>query len=400
MSSWRSYHAHSSELDRLILDCVHPALERHRGQLERAFWERHYAGGPHLRVRLRGDRAGLDAASGDLVAATERFLAEHPSPDLEGYSEERAAALLEREGVPAGLEDLRYRNNVVLARPYRRRELFTGAPDALELAEDFRHETGPLVVEILRGPHPKLEAVLRLYFLKALFGSGGDIRRGSVAWKSHWEGFAAGFPSTELLERIGEAYERDRERIHALMDEVLDLHRRGALGEDPVLERWHRILDSFSRRIRRLLDEGREILRQPATPEAARELRERVLGSLKRESSFVSRFWADERFIASLRHEPRFQVPRALTNLLYLLVPAVGLTPLDKMALCYYAHRPVEERFGCDLEALLESNVAEVVERHARNVAAGASPVTESTVRGTGRRGRTTEGGNDEVCGS
>lgn len=400
MSSWRSCHVHSSELDRLILGCVHPVLERHRDRLDLLFWERHYAGGPHLRVRLRGGRDALDTACRDLAAAAERFLAAHPSPDLADYSEARAAALLERDGVPPGLEDLRYRNNVVLERPYRRRELFTGAPDALELAEAFRHEAGPLVVEILRGPRPKLEAVLRLYFLKALFGRRGDIRQGSVAWKSHWEGFVAGLSSTELPERVVRGYERNRERIHGLMDEVLDLHRRGALAEDPILRRWHRILETFDRRTRRMLREGREILRQPATPEEAREGRDRALRSLKRESSFVTRFWGDERFVTSVRHEPRFQVPRMLTNLLYLLVPAVGLTPLDKMTLCYYAHRPVEERFDCDLEALLAANIAEVIERHARNVAAGASPVTESTVGGTGRRGSIVQPEEDEIRGS
>lgn len=392
MSSWRSFHLHSSELDRLILACVHPVIEDHRERLSLAFWERHYAGGPHLRVRLRGDSPDLDAAARDLVTRARRFLAEHPSADLEDYSEERAAALLERDGVPPALEDLRYRNNAVLERPYRRRELFTGAPDALELAEDFRHETEPLAVEILRGPRPKLEAVLRLYFVKALFRSKGDIRQGSVAWKSHWEGFAAGFPSTQVLDRIVQAYEGNRTRIHALMDDVLDLHRRGALREDPVLHRWHRVLETFDRRTRRLLAEGRQLLRQPASPAEARELRERVLRGFERDSSFVRTFWADERFVASIGREPRFQVPRLLTNLLYLLVPAVGLTPLEKMTLCYFAHRPVEERFGCDLEALLASSISRAIERHET---AGAAPVTDPGIDGTLRRERIIEGTED-----
>lgn len=44
-----------SALDRLILDCVWPVLSPARDLLYRGCWERHYAGGPHLRVTLSGE---------------------------------------------------------------------------------------------------------------------------------------------------------------------------------------------------------------------------------------------------------------------------------------------------------------------------------------------------------
>lgn len=49
---WRNYQIYYTDVDRLIVECAAPLTDRLRPATRTAFWERHYAGGPHLRVRV------------------------------------------------------------------------------------------------------------------------------------------------------------------------------------------------------------------------------------------------------------------------------------------------------------------------------------------------------------
>ncbi len=367
MSSWRAFHVHYSHVDRLILDCVHPALERWTRRLERRYWERHYAGGPNLRIRLRGSAEALESATADLVPTIERFLAEHPSPDLDSYDERRAAELLEREDAPE--EDLTYRNNVLSEHSYPPDHNVLVSSEAAELMDDFRHDVMPLTGRILSGSLARREQMLRLFFLQAIVAV-GDLRGGCVSWKSHWEGFAATFPVLAVIDRIRDTYRHNRETIRRHMLEVETLHAEGALERDPVLADWHQLMTSYRSRIKESLRAGMQFTKQPKTPEEAAQARQELDQHLLRDSEFVRTFWSDERFIASIQHEPGFQTPRALTNLLYNLVSFVGLNPIDKMAICYYAHRIVEEHFDCDLTDILKRNMKRMNQIHGHRFAA------------------------------
>ena len=46
------------------------------------------------------------------------------------------------------------------------------------------------------------------------------------------------------------------------------------------------------------------------------------------------------------------------------LISVLGLRFVDKLALCYYAHRIIEEHFNCDLTDILRTTMAFVVNRH------------------------------------
>jgi hypothetical protein len=369
MSDRRTIHIHYTDLDRLILECVHPVLERVGGTLERRYWDRHYAGGPHLRVRLVGGEA-VHAAVGEVVRAAERFVAEHPSADVAHYSPERAAEMLRREGEEWEEDDLGYRNNVVLERAHRSRSGEYVSGEAEALAEEFRHDAEPLVAHILAGPRPAAEQVLRLYFLHALLATRGRLPEGAVSFKSHWEGFAAGFPVAEVPERIAASYAGQRDTLVALMLEVEGLYRRGALAEDPLLGAWSDLMARYAERTRQSLRRGTHITPQPATLREASESREALFNYLRRESEFIRVLWDDPRFIAAVQFEPGFLVPRVLVNLLYIVVAAAGLSTLDRMTLCHHAFRTVEDHFDRDLTDILRGNVAGALARSAHRVPA------------------------------
>jgi hypothetical protein len=364
MSEWRSYHIYYGDLDSLILGCVHPFLERARPRLERVFWERHFAGGPHLRVRLRGSGDEVSKQGSILVREGRRFLAGRPSANLATYSEARAAALMEKEGEVASPEELMYRNNTVEEHAYRPPRQVFASDDAVALAEDFRNDSMPLAARVLGEQRSRSESLLRLFFLQALVVTRGDMPGGCVACRSHWEGFAATFGAPQPIERIRESQRANRGAILEIMREVTERFEQGILDQDPLLAGWRDLLETYRSRTLRDLAEGKQITQQPQTLEEARQARERVVGNLHTESAFVDTFWSDERFIASLQYEPSWLVPRVLVNLLYQFVATVGIGPIDRMALCYYVFRAAEEHYDRDLNEILKGNIAKTSAAH------------------------------------
>ena len=369
MTHWRSIHVHYGDLDRLVLECVHPVLERVQAGLERRWWERHYAGGSHLRICLRGDEPTLSAAADDVRAAAEAFMAAHPSPDSTTYSEARAAELMRREDEPFTDNDLHYRNNQVVERPYHSRREAHVSDDAAELAQDFRHDAVSLATRILAGPRDVREALLRLYFAHALSVCGGRLAEGSVSFKSHWSGFASNFPAPQVVQRIEAAYEAGREAIAALLADVLLRWDQEELAGDAVLGEWRELMKRYGARAAQLLAAGTHITAQPRSLAEARASREVVLNGLKRDNEFVRALWADERFMAAVQHEPGFLVPRVQVNLLYLLVAAAGMNAIDRMSLCHFAYRAAEDHSGRDLTDIVRQNVARAVRSHEHQLA-------------------------------
>jgi hypothetical protein len=359
-SPWRALHVYSSALEPLLLERIGPFFERHATELEEGFWERHYAGGTHVRVRLRAEPARLEALVGELRAELEAHLAAQPSPDVQGYSVARVAKLLELEGLDPANEDLEYRNNVVLERPYPVPGQTFASPGARALAESFRRRSGPLALRLLASDRSRREEVLRLYLGLALFVGRRQYPPGCVSYKSHWEGFAATFPVEQVVERIREGYVEHRERLLELVEEV-QAGQAAGFESDPLLAEWWRLLDETRTEARALFERGEALIEHPESLEAAAQMREKLFTIVRRPSDFVETLWADERFITLLRHDLAFHVPRVLVNLLYDLVAAVGLAPLDKMALCHHVFRAVEEARQCDLNALLRENMAAVV---------------------------------------
>jgi thiopeptide-type bacteriocin biosynthesis protein len=356
MSEWSGIHIYYRDLDRLIVDCVQPALEREAGGLERRFWERHYAGGPHLRIRLRGAPDAVRAAEDAVAAAAEAYVAGNPSPALATYSPTHAETLMRKEGEEPDPADLRYRNNLVERRPYRpARELFA-SDQALALAEDFRHDTVALAARVLSSGRAKNEEVLRIYFMHALVICRGNMPAGMVSCRSHWEGFAASFPAVEALDRIRATYERSRDSIRASLREVAAAFRAGP-GTDPVVDRWRELVEEYEARTRRHIAAGEPITEQPTTPAEVKEMREKVFTHFHTESGFVNTFWSDDRFIASMQFEPGWLAPRVMTNLLYQFVSTVGISPMERMALCHFAYRSAEEEYGADCAEILRGNI-------------------------------------------
>lgn len=362
MSCWRKYHVYYSDVDRLIVECVFPCLQRLEGRLETSFWERHYVGGPNLRVLVRGSASSVADAGRDLVRTVEAFLAHYPSENVP-YSETRAAALVQLEGSTVDNGELTYRNNVVEEHPPESDQHRYASDAAADLVARFRHDMTPLAAQLIGSRRPKREELLRLFFLQPLVVCQGNLPAGCVSYRSHWEGFSV-TTAPDVIARIRDTYSRNRERIIDLMLAVVARHEQGP-DHDPLLSSWSALLSRYAREAREILADGTPLTKQPSTPDDVRRLRGSQPDALRQRSPFARVLGSDDRFLPSTQYEPAFLVPRVLTNLLYILVASVGLNPVERMALCYFTYSAAEEHYRRDLTETLQQTVSQIVEKHA-----------------------------------
>src|SRR5262249_54254096 len=145
--------------------------------------------------------------------------------------------------------------------------------------------------------------------------------------------------------------------------EIQQRYKTRDFSGDPILREWFVLLQRYGEKAEAILRNGGQIS-ITMTPEEIRKYRE-SFAQKSEPNEFMLVLLEDERFIAAFRHEPALAWPRALTNLLYMVLPTLGLTVLDRMALCYFVHRAVEIHFQCDLTNVLRSTVAAVLSKGA-----------------------------------
>ena len=363
MSEWRNWHIYYTELDRFIRSCLAPVLDRYSTGLETYFFERHYAGGAHLRVRVRGTSQVLDQFSPGLVREVENYIASYPSLPVTNYSERGSVKLLAMEEDDAEGSDLTYHVNEILSRPYGRLEHRLASNEAAALLEQFLHDAIPLCMAVLNSNRPKLDEGLRLCLLEALLVS-GSLSAGCLSFKSHWEGLATFYCSEQLVTRILARYAEQRLRIFHLIAEVKTHYENETICEDQVLDLWRALINQYSARVKAILRAGTPITVQPKSTDEVRAMRASIGENAIDKNPFLRVLWGDERFLASFQCEENLLYPRVLTNLLYNLLSLIGLRFIDKTALCYYAQRGVEEYCNCDLTSMMARTVGHFVNKH------------------------------------
>lgn len=352
------------DLDDLIVRCVDPILRPVCAEFQTCYWRRHYAGGSHLRIVIKGDPVPVASLMSSLRLHTEQFMRERPSATQTRYSAARAAELLALEGEECDPCLLEYKENVFLE---SHRTMTRGhvTPAAAALGSDFLRDSMGLAVTIISDRSQRRALVLRLYILYALLLARGTSARGFISFKSHWEGFVSAGGSHAFIELVDAQYQRVEDECLAHVAYVRDALAHDSIGQDEVLSEWKAICERYMKAARRVLAEGHALTRQPRSLEEARRMRETYRARKQRDRRFTERLWKDERFMASVQFDHDFLTARVMTNLLYMLVAAVGLTYLDRMALCHHAYRTAEQAYGCDLTDLLQTEIDIIVARHA-----------------------------------
>ncbi len=364
-AQWVNVCAFYTDLDRLFLECLVPLLGSLRDRVQLRFCERHYAGGPHFRIRVLVDFSSKADVERALLSGIQSFVRSWPSETVATYSPRCAAALLEKEGEFFEAEQLHYRVNCVEPRPYERRgERRRLSEDGCSLLEEFLDNAFDLTAYILATRAPKMEMALRLMLVEALFVS-GSLPEGVVSFRSHLEGFLSTSKKDAFIERIKSQYREHRNRVIEVISEVSQQWSDQTLCSDRLIDNWLKIMETAKARALCQLAAGRFVTSGFESVADVREAKAWLAERGVTHSKFIDALYVDERFMYLCRVEPAMMWPRVITNLLYSLFALIGITIAQRTALCYYVTNAGEEHCECRLIDILQRNIDRVVARNA-----------------------------------
>ncbi|MGH1364944.1 MAG: lantibiotic dehydratase C-terminal domain-containing protein [Calditrichia bacterium] len=364
MKVWKNVNVYYSNLDKLILDCVEPTMNEKHEQIVDWFWDRHYAGGMHLRIRFKCSQNESEALIGELTDVFERFLLAHPLPAQKSYDVNRVEQMLQKEEEEYTPEDLLFRTNCVVNRPYLRFQEKYLSQESVYFLEDFYCEAKPLCLQMMRSNDQKTVSMLKLYFLTALM-LGKSYPAGVVGYRSHWEGFRMQMAEQNVgvLDAIEKVFRSNKSNLEELMLVIEKQHRGEETPCDLLLESWGKLINKYRTRALELFDRGVPILPQFNSEEELDVVRNKYARQ-KEKSEFVERLYEDKRFFLAIKDSRSFTGNRIVLTMLYNMVGLLGLSMMEKFQLCYLAHQTVENYFQSDSLEILAANIRETIAEH------------------------------------
>ncbi|MDT0303590.1 thiopeptide maturation pyridine synthase [Streptomonospora wellingtoniae] len=335
---WQAIHVHYSDdnQDRLILDAVRPLFERVAADVPEAYFTPHWRRGPHLRLLFRaGDEVFHDVvrpAARDVVGA---FLRDRPATTK--LDEARVLPLherlAEREGEKGPLRPFQPNNTLTVER-YDPRLHMLGNRETAELQARFYVAATPLAFAMIEGtPDPgdrrRLAFALLIATVHAFTATG--LAQSYATFRSHAEAFLATTPGGEEYRSEWDAqYTRYAERFETELVEALatvDGHRDSV----PFLRQWVDTMRPVERDVRALQHVG-TLHMPPADLSAPRSEFHRAL--------------AASPGAAAVLQGPEFTVFRQLINYFYLHLTRIGLSAMERNALCHIAANTAERHYG------------------------------------------------------
>jgi hypothetical protein len=337
---WRSIHVYyHDDQDRLVVDAVRPLFGAIAGEVDAAYFTRHWRRGPHVRLNVRADndvyentvRPAVDEIVGGYLKAR---------PSTVDIDERELAPLhetlarLERDTGPLSpwLPD-----NSIHDAGYDQRQHVLGPVTNADLIADFYVATNDIafaMAEHVLLTGQRLAPCLDLMVATAQAYSGGGLTRGFVSFRSHAEAFLSGTPGAQRYravwqDRYAERADQLRERI----DEVLAT--LDGTGDVPLVRDWVSAVRPIHRRSTQLISVGTLLSDEPAPPPGTNGV-----------SPFHDVLLSGPTYSTEIRNSLWFRGYRVMLNCLYLQFTRHGVRPVDRMLLCHLVANAVEERIG------------------------------------------------------
>ncbi|MDL4773941.1 thiopeptide maturation pyridine synthase [Actinomadura xylanilytica] len=330
--------------DRLVLEGIRPVLRRIAGEVDHAYFARHWIRGPHVRLNVQCEPGVLEAVARPAVdEVLGGFLAEHPSRARLNLDEHlpmhRRLAELESE-----TEDLlpwHADNSIHL---YAGPEPSPEDESSARLLADFYTATNELVFaaldDVASGAR-RLGIAFDLMICTAHALSGVGLARGGLSFRSHAEAFLHGYPEGHGLRRAwDEHYGRNAavlvDRVRAVVSTVDGTE--GSSAPVPHVRSWNRALGPFRARAERMAASGG--LDEQAPPPGLDVADLTQVSPFHREL-FASAGWQEQTDAAGW-----FLCYKLLLNYTYLHLTRLGVTPTERFLLCHLAASAVEEAHG------------------------------------------------------
>ncbi|MVN86629.1 hypothetical protein GO986_07605 [Deinococcus sp. HMF7620] len=344
----------------LLRDLVLPlVLEiQARPGIERAYAERHWKFGPHVRLIVQGEDGAMQAALDAAKVQAEAYLAAHPSAavlDEAAYlARSEKLGTLELEPGPYG--PLRPDNSVVVgAAPDRQGVL--GSPEAEDFRAQYFAALTPAVLRTLQADTGNTaERLIRLARIFVLYASTYPfgVYSGHISYRSHLEEFLFRQGGGEKLRAaFAQKYAPIRQEVLRAVDGV------SSGGRDEVLSLWET-------QFRRMWPIGRQLADAGLLAADPTATMQRAAAGINPEAQARWAFGPDYQFSEfhqELRkfnisetwyHVEMFSTYRTLMNFMYSVLPLMDISPTERYFVNYMVSEAMQELHGQDWQGFFE----------------------------------------------
>lgn len=352
---WHSAHIYyNDDKDPLLIHCIKPLAGtlQQESLIERFFFERHWRGGPHLRLRFYADESVFESAVKPRIESQiGAYLRQHPS--AKQIKEEDVRQLHEQlalQEVEDGDFVPLYPNNTIQYLAYvPKTKVFLGE-QGVELIEDYYESTNEVVLSILERTGSdrakRLEETFDLMVITA--ATLAEIKRSFLAYRSHAEGFIGDSRDPlRLRQHFDARYESQRQALQARIQQITSA-LNSELGDAPMQADWAKINRAFHQRARALIASGKVkvlvqedmlALWQPAHIKEFDRRKQTIMAN----SQFHEALQTNEAAQSFMQTDVEFLSARLILNYMYLTIARLGVSPMEKFFLAYLIARSVEE---------------------------------------------------------
>lgn len=324
----------------LILDGVRPLFDRLAAEVSGMYYTRHWRRGPHLRLNIHCDAISLDAVVRPAAEAViGGFLVESPSTALlDPYVQlpmHRRLAQLEAD---TGQLLPWYGDNSFFFTAFEDRSSVLGGPEAASLLADFYTETNRLafhMTESIVANSQRLAVGFDLMIATAYQLSGLSVAGGSIAFRSHAEGFLNVFPEAQDMRRGWDEHYRRHGPALASRVRAVIATLDGSSEKTPFVRDWVGALIPLRERAARLLNDAK------IQPSHAASIY--TTADFVEHSEFHRKLYDHPGWDSGVESTAWFRLYRLILNLTYLQLTRLGIRPAERFLLCHLAANTVQD---------------------------------------------------------
>jgi hypothetical protein len=366
-----SLNIYYGNLDKLITECVTPAMDSLSSEIRLWFWERACIGGKHLKVRWREKSENRPVVGEKLIRVFSEFQSKNPSRLSAVYHPSAVQRLIETEKRNVTQDELEQKTDCAVSMPYERQPDDDASDELIEILHCFLNDTREFCTKIILSEADRKLLGLQLIAVFAI-EQFGDLENGCITFRAHWDNYENWFKPSILPERIKEHYASNKAEFHKIVNEIMTLHQNGELDSNPVYAEWIRILRKYRLLVHRKQEEFVVFVPNPTTPQGviatSNYLNEQNTDS--RSEEFLRRLYSEPDYLGSLSVNKGLQMTRVMVNLIYHVISNLGISAFQRMSFCYFLHRSVEE--------ILDIDIIDKLDEQMKNYLAQKQPLSEA----------------------
>ncbi|WP_339191810.1 lantibiotic dehydratase C-terminal domain-containing protein [Bacillus sp. FSL K6-1003] len=317
-------------------------------QIERFYFTRHWIGGPHIRLNFElNDDKNWESLYKIISCQIERFLVEYPSKStlVNKNWDKYTTALLKLEQQKAHENETKlHPDNFWEIDEYSIRSSMYGGEKGAQLAENFYSDTTDIVCDLvsysINKPNDRINLFIQM-MAALVYCTHINFY---ISYRSHFEGHMNVLTNKDKIkEKVSMAYESKKDWYLSLVKDTfqkVEEIQSGKLLNDDLINKWVEIVTEYHKLILKEVQLG--LL--PFQPDSK---------SFSRISDFHQNAYSNQ-IVQDFSSTSVFQAQRFLFSFMYNIFNVMGVTPLKRSYLCYFAAESIGIVTGKSWEMILK----------------------------------------------